>query len=174
MAARITELFANPAGTDRGQEWVEMCADSAGATLADYALRVGTRTVRLAGTLPPRTCRIARTGSATLRNREPEVSLLYKEGILQQVRASGDAPEGAGWQVIGEAGYWATSTPGIAPGGLPGLPPLLDLPRPGMLPALLGTAACTAGLLTSLALAALRHARDRHYARQGDHAATRR
>ena len=169
MHPRITEVLANPPGTDKGAEWVELCAD-ARVALAEYALKVGSRTLPLSGELDAESCAVARTGTAAIRNREADVSLLYKGELVRSVRTAGTAPEGSGFHV-GPASFWATSTPGIASGTLPALPPLLALPHQYVLPGALGTAACTAGILTAIALAALRHARDSHHALPGRDAA---
>lgn len=169
---RITEIFANPPGADRNNEWVELCTNRA-VILDDYALRIGSRNLTLSGALAPDTCNIARTGTAAIRNREASVSLLYKGGVVQEVATAGSAPEGFGFHV-GVETWWGEATPGAFTAHAPGLPPLLDLTPPSMLPGLLGTAACTAGILTALALFALRHARDRHYAPEGGDPAPRR
>jgi hypothetical protein len=169
---RITEILANPPGTDRGKEWVELCAD-APVFLDGYALMVGARTLALSGSLPAGSCSLAYTGSASIRNREPEISLLYKDTPIQSVRGAGSAPEGYGFHA-GGAGYWASSTPGIPDGPGFAIPPLPPLGRESMFPGLLGTAVCTAGILTALAIAAFRHARDRHHERAGGDRSARR
>lgn len=165
MYPRITEILPNPPGTDQGKEWVELCADDP-TDLASYALQVSSRTLALSGTLPTHGCSTVLTGTATIRNREATVSLLYKGKIIQSVTTAGTAPEGYGFHV-GTSSYWATSTPGIPSGPAPGLPPLPELAGTHILPGLLGTAACTAGILTAIAIAAFRHARDRYHARTG-------
>jgi hypothetical protein len=166
MDLRITEIFPNPTGADKGGEWVELCAGTRPVSLGGYALLVGMRRLSLWGSLASGECRIARTGSVTLRNREAEVSLLYNGALVQKVRTAGTAPEGYGYHVD-EDPFWAPPTPGIASGTRPDVPPLPDLGAHSLLPSLLGTAACTAGILTALALFALRYARDRHHALTG-------
>lgn len=165
MPARISELFPNPPGTDRGKEWIELCATESGTSLGDYALAIGTRRIMLSGVLDAGTCRIARTGSTALRNTAPETSLLYIGAEAQRVASAGVAPENAAWHVVGASGFWATSTPGLPSEAAPALPEPPPLQASSSLPGLLGTAACTAGILTALTLATLRHARNRHNAR---------
>lgn len=172
MHPRITEILPNPPGTDRGKEWVEFCTD-APVLLDGYALTVGPRTLALSGSLQAGGCSLAYAGTASIRNREPEISLLYKDVAVQAVRGAGSAPEGYGFHV-GDAGYWASSTPGIAAGPGFAIPPLPPLERGSMIPGLLGTAVCTAGILTALAIAAFRHARDRHHERAGGDRSARR
>ncbi len=164
MSPYISEIFPNPPGSDRGHEWVELCASDHLVSLADYALRIGKRTLTLAGTLDPFACRIARTGTATIANRSADISLLQSGAVLQQVRTAGTAPEGFGFHLYNRDSFWATSTPGITSVAPSELPPIQNLNRASMLPSLLGTAACTAGILTVMALLALRYARDRYYA----------
>gem|GEM_PF-4423452 len=157
---RITEILANPAGADKGAEWVELCAGSHGASLQGAVLEVGTRRLALAGRLSPDACSIVRTGTAALRNREAEVVLRHG-GTVQAVRTAGSAPEGFGFHIKEGSGFWATSTPGVPEGIRPTLPPLPA--AAGSSPwGLVGTAACTAGILAALAVAAFRHERDRH------------
>lgn len=161
MAVRITELFANPAGADRGNEWVEICADEAGGNLSRATLEIGKRSLYLTGALPPGSCSIVRTGTAAIRNREATASLTLP-GFRQDVSAPGSAPEGHGFHVAG--GTWASSTPGQAAFAAAPVPAIANLSPESPLPAILGTATCTAGILTALATAAFRYARDRHHA----------
>lgn len=170
---RISEILANPAGTDRNSEWIELCAGHDAVALDAYALRIGTRQLTLSGTLAPAGCSIARTGTAAIRNREASVSLLYKGVVIQEAATAGTAPESSGFHIARTSSFWATSTPGNAEGTSPMIPPLPHLRPAPMLPGLLGTAACTAGILTALALFALRHARDRHHAREDRDTASR-
>lgn len=158
---RITELLANPPGTDRGAELIELCADTATA-LEEYVLVIGKRTIPLSGNMTPSTCDLFGTGGAAIPNHEATVSLLYKGVAIQTVQTAGTAPEGFGFHVVGESGFWATSTPGIATGTPPTLPPLPDLTPHSIVPGLLGTAACTAGILTVITVSVLRYVRDHH------------
>lgn len=170
---RITEVLANPSGTDKGNEWVELCAGPEGANLGAYTLQIAARKLTLSGSLDPNTCSIARTGTAAVRNREADVSLLYKGAVIQEITTAGSAPENFGFH-IASSSFWSTSTPGLPLGTPAPLPPLPNLNTGSILPGLLGTAACTAGILTALALFALRYARDRHYAPEGGDPAPRR
>jgi hypothetical protein len=160
---RITEIFPNPSGTDKGNEWVELCAGDLPVSLLGYSIKINKRQLALSGSLEPGTCSIARTGTASLRNREAEVSLLYKGGVIQTAHTAGTAPEGFGFHIASASTFWASSTPGVATGVEPRIPPLPELTSGSLLPGLLGTAACMAGILTVLALTALRYSRDRHH-----------
>jgi hypothetical protein len=158
---RITELVANPPGKDRDAELIELCAHEP-ITLDGYALVIGKRTVSLSGTLNPPTCTLFTTGSLAIPNHEATVALLYKGVAIQTIQTAGTAPEGFGFHTVGDTGFWATSTPGIATGTPPALPPLPDLTPPSIVPGLLGTAACTAGILTVITVSVLRYVRDHH------------
>lgn len=160
---RITEIFPNPNGTDKGNEWVELCAGDVPVSLSGYSLKISSRQLPLSGSLEPGTCSIARTGTTSLRNREAEVSLIYKGEIIQTAHTAGSAPESFGFHINGTSTFWASSTPGVATGVEPRIPALPTLTSSSLLPGLLGTAACTAGILTVIALTALRYSRDRHH-----------
>jgi hypothetical protein len=160
LPARITEILANPEGADRSKEAVEICAGASGADLRGATLSVGSRQLSLSGYLPPDACSEVMTGTAAIRNREATLAL-HLGGEVQHVKTTGAAPEG---QVFHAGlGFWASSTPGIPGAQLPVLPPLPDLSQPAWDTDLLGTAACTAGILTTLATVAFRHARDHHH-----------
>lgn len=161
QAVRVTEIFANPAGVDRGNEWVELCAGAESASLSGSTLTVGTRKLNLSGTIEANSCSIVRTGTAAIRNREADVTLTYR-GATQYVRTAGSAPDDQGFHIKEGSGFWASSTPGVAASSPPLLPPLPKFDASPMLWSLLGTAACTAGILTALATVALRNAKERH------------
>lgn len=158
---RITEILANPKGTDRDHEWVELCAGPDGAELARAVLQVAKRRLALTGSLSSSECALVGTGTAAIRNREADVSLFYRGGV-QAVRTAGTAPEDAGFHIKEGSGFWATSTPGNAAATGSAIPALPPLQEGSGFAGLLGTAACTAGILTALAIAAFRHERDRH------------
>jgi hypothetical protein len=153
---RITELLPNPSGTDRGHEWLELCSGARSVVLAGARLVVGARKLALTGTLTPDTCSIVHTGTAALRNREATISLQHN-GATQVVETAGTAPENMSFYPEW-GGYWASSTPGVMTHSPPVFPPLPLLETPSLFWGLFGTAACVAGILTTLIILVFRHA----------------
>ena len=147
----ITEVLPNPKGKDKGNEWLELCSDTAPVSLNQYRLTIGTRKLALSGVLEGNACVVVKTGTAPIRNREA-ILTLSGPGVTQTVETAGSAPEDISFIVPFKGSpYWGTSTPGIAPslerqaGAHSLVPGVYSDP---VLPGLLGTGFAATGILT--------------------------